>query len=42
MFPDLLRQGLVHPLAVEWVGAAELEINPRTGKLKRVLDRRHA
>ncbi|MGD9787885.1 MAG: hypothetical protein AB7U30_08020 [Sulfuricellaceae bacterium] len=40
MFPELLRQGLVHPLAVEWVSAADLEINPRTGKLKRVLDRR--
>lgn len=41
MFAQLLEQGLVHPLHVEWVGVADLAINPRTGKLKRVLDLRH-
>lgn len=42
MVAQLLAQGLVHPLAVQWVDAAELDINPRTGKLRRVLDLRHA
>lgn len=41
LYVDLLQQGLVHPLKVEWVDASALVINPRTGKLKRVLDQRH-
>lgn len=41
MYADLLQQQLVHPLQVEWVDASALVINPRTGKLKRVLDQRH-
>ncbi|WP_066938922.1 phenylacetate--CoA ligase family protein [Streptomyces sp. NBRC 110611] len=32
--------GRIHPLAVEWVRHGELAVNPRTGKLIRVLDER--
>lgn len=41
MFAEHVRAGLVHPLAVEWADAADL-VNPRTGKLVRLLDRRTA
>jgi phenylacetate-CoA ligase len=41
MFAEHVRAGLVHPLAVEWVAPDEL-INPRTGKLVRLLDQRSA
>lgn len=41
MFPDLLKDRLVHPLVVEWVTPPAMLTNPRTGKLLRVLDRRH-
>ena len=40
MFADLLSDGLVHPLAIEWVQPGDLIINPRTGKLRRVVDSR--
>ncbi|WP_042377574.1 phenylacetate--CoA ligase family protein [Streptacidiphilus melanogenes] len=40
MFDDHVRRGLIHPLAVEWVTAADLTVNPRTGKLVRLLDER--
>ncbi|WP_029002630.1 phenylacetate--CoA ligase family protein [Azorhizobium doebereinerae] len=40
MFGELLHKDLVHPLEVEWVSGRELETNPRTGKLRRVIDRR--
>jgi len=42
MFAELLRDGLVHPLEVEWVAPDDLEANPRTGKLLRLIDRREA
>lgn len=41
MFQDLIREGLVHPLSVEWIKADDLITNPRTGKMMRILDRRH-
>lgn len=41
MFRDLIDQQLVHGLGVEWVKAADLHTNTRTGKLLRVIDRRH-
>lgn len=40
MFNDLLRDGLVHPLAIEWVQPCDLIVNQRTGKLRRVVDNR--
>lgn len=40
MFADHVRRGLVHPLAVEWVEADGLTVNPRTGKLVRLIDER--
>jgi phenylacetate-CoA ligase len=40
MFNDLLRDGLVHPLAIEWVEHGDLIVNPRTGKLRRIVDNR--
>jgi phenylacetate-CoA ligase len=41
MFADHVDRGLVHPLAVEWTGMEEL-VNPRTGKLVRLVDERAA
>jgi len=41
MLADLLGQDMIHPLAVEWVPLGGLEYNERSGKLKRVIDRRH-
>ncbi|WP_031070686.1 phenylacetate--CoA ligase family protein [Streptomyces sp. NRRL S-118] len=40
LYPDSVRAGFVHPLAVEWVRHRDLAVNPRTGKLVRVLDER--
>ena len=37
---QLIGVGKAHPLAIEWVGAAELAVNPRTGKLRRMVDQR--
>ena len=41
MFPGLVDEGVVHPLVVEWIAPSALHTNPRTGKLLRVVDRRH-
>jgi phenylacetate-CoA ligase len=41
MLSDLLGQGMIHPLRIEWVALGALEVNARSGKLKRVIDRRH-
>lgn len=41
MFTELLNKGFIHPLQIDWVSASELSINPRTGKLMRVVDLRH-
>ncbi|MDH6114446.1 phenylacetate-CoA ligase [Kitasatospora sp. MAP12-15] len=40
MFADHADRGLIHPLAVEWVGPGALAVNPRTGKLVRLVDER--
>ncbi|GHB55053.1 phenylacetate-coenzyme A ligase [Streptomyces cirratus] len=40
LYPDSVRAGFVHPLAVEWARHRDLAVNPRTGKLVRVLDER--
>ena len=42
MFADHVRRGLIQPLAVESVPAAELATNLRTGKLIRLVDERLA
>lgn len=41
MFTDLIHNNVVHPLAVEWITPDELITNLRTGKMMRVVDRRH-
>ena len=39
-YSDLLKKGLIHPLRIDIVKPDELESNVRTGKLKRIIDRR--
>lgn len=34
------ERNLIHPLGVEWAAAEQIEINARTGKLRRVIDLR--
>lgn len=38
MFEELVCKEIIHPLAVEWVTPNDLAINPRTGKMLRVVD----
>lgn len=40
LYPDSVGAGYVHPLSVEWVRHRDLTVNPRSGKLVRVLDER--
>ncbi|MEV8533809.1 AMP-binding protein [Streptomyces sp. NPDC051211] len=40
LYPDSVRAGYVHPLTVEWVRHRDLAVNPRSGKLVRVVDER--
>lgn len=40
MFADHVAKGLIQPLAVEWAGPNGLTVNPRTGKLVRLIDER--
>ncbi|MDX3588225.1 AMP-binding protein [Streptomyces europaeiscabiei] len=40
MFAEHVEAGLINPLSVEWVPAARLTVNPRTGKLLRLIDER--
>ncbi|GAA3132718.1 phenylacetate--CoA ligase family protein [Streptosporangium carneum] len=40
LYPESVAQGLIHPLAVEWVRPSELVTHPRTGKLVQVVDER--
>ncbi len=40
LYPDSVRAGHVHPLAVEWTRHADLTVNTRSGKLVRVIDER--
>lgn len=40
LYPDSMAAGYVHPLEVEWARHRDLVVNPRSGKLVRVLDER--
>jgi len=40
MFAEAAQEKIIHPLCVEWVAAKDIEINARTGKLRRVIDQR--
>ena len=40
VYLDLLKKELIHPLKIEIVPFEKLEANARTGKLKRIIDRR--
>jgi phenylacetate-CoA ligase len=40
LYEEFVRDAKVHPIAVEWVEAGGLETNSRTGKMRRVIDRR--
>ena len=40
MFPDSIGNQIIHPLVIEWVEPHTLLRNPRTGKLRRLVDRR--
>src|SRR5690606_4824271 len=40
MISDAVQKGIIHPLAIEWVGPQALTTNARTGKTLRVVDRR--
>ncbi|GAA4933182.1 phenylacetate--CoA ligase family protein [Streptomyces coeruleoprunus] len=40
LYPQSVRAGFVHPLSVEWARHRDLAVNPRSGKLVRVLDER--
>ena len=37
---DMIESGAIHPPTVEWIDLAGLEVNPRTGKVRTVIDRR--
>lgn len=37
---DLIESEAIHPVAVEWISLSDLEVNPRTGKVRTVIDRR--
>ncbi|AUG81709.1 AMP-dependent synthetase [Kitasatospora sp. MMS16-BH015] len=39
-YPESAAAGFIHPLRVEWASQRELAVNPRTGKLLRVIDER--
>lgn len=40
MFAEAIRDKKIHPLVIEWIVPDEIEINSRTGKLRRVIDKR--
>jgi phenylacetate-CoA ligase len=40
MFAEAVRDNKIHPLSIEWIEPDQLEINSRTGKLRRVIDQR--
>ncbi|MEV6209456.1 phenylacetate--CoA ligase family protein [Kitasatospora sp. NPDC051914] len=39
-YPEEVAAGAIHPLSIEWVPRSELVTNPRTGKLRQVVDER--
>ncbi|MBF0442200.1 MAG: phenylacetate--CoA ligase family protein [Oligoflexales bacterium] len=40
MLKDLIGAGMIHPLNFSFIPADRIEVNPRTGKIKRVIDLR--
>jgi phenylacetate-CoA ligase len=40
LYEQFVREALVHAMKIEWVGMERLETNPRTGKMRKVIDRR--
>ena len=42
LYEEFVRDSKVHPIRVEWVEPGGLETNPRTGKMRHVIDRRMA
>lgn len=40
MFRDHVKNGQIHPLAIDWVEQADLVVNARTGKMVRLIDER--
>ncbi|MFA7083758.1 MAG: hypothetical protein WC141_04395 [Arcobacteraceae bacterium] len=40
MFKELLENNIIHPFSIQWCETNELECNERTGKTKRILDKR--
>jgi len=42
LYEQFVREAKIHPVKIDWVRAGELETNPRTGKLRRIVDRRGA
>ena len=41
MFAEASAENKIHPLHIDWVEPSAFEINPRTGKLRRVIDNRN-
>lgn len=41
MFAEAAAENKIHPLFIEWTDPSDVEINSRTGKLRRVIDQRH-
>jgi phenylacetate-CoA ligase len=42
LYEQFVRERQVHAIKVEWVGLEQLETNPRTGKMRKVVDQRMA
>jgi phenylacetate-CoA ligase len=40
MFAEAIVDNKIHPLSIEWIDPDEIDINSRTGKLRRVIDKR--
>jgi len=40
LYEEFVRDNKVHPIEIQWIKMSELETNSRTGKLRRVIDRR--
>jgi len=40
LIPEMVSEGKIHPLSLEWCAATELEHNPRSGKTKHIVDKR--
>jgi phenylacetate-CoA ligase len=40
LYEQFVQEKKVHPISIEWVKAGSLEVNARSGKLRRVIDRR--